>query len=101
MLKMGLVAVLAVTACSGDSFKRRVTDRFTEPAPLPAIPDDSCLSAPYRQYLGQSEGVLAGLVFAQPVRIIGPDQAVTQDYNPTRINFDVDRAGDITRIWCG
>ncbi|MEJ6396835.1 I78 family peptidase inhibitor [Yoonia sp. 208BN28-4] len=34
-------------------------------------------------------------------RVIGPDDAVTLDFQPDRLNFFVDEAGLITRISCG
>jgi len=37
----------------------------------------------------------------RPFRIIPPGAAVTEDYRPARVNFDLDEAGKITRIWCG
>jgi hypothetical protein len=30
-----------------------------------------------------------------------PDESVGADYSPVRINFDIDRAGLIARVWCG
>lgn len=37
----------------------------------------------------------------RPFRILPPGSAMTMDHNPARVNFDLDEAGTITRIWCG
>ncbi len=39
--------------------------------------------------------------FAADARIISPNSPVTEDYQPARLNVDVDETGEITRIWCG
>jgi hypothetical protein len=98
---IGLMAGLALAGCGEEAFQRRVLDRFTEPPPLPARPEDSCYSQMFQKYVGQSASVLDGLVFVQPVRIVLPDESVGPDYSPVRINFDTDRAGLIARVWCG
>ena len=69
------------------------------PPPLP--PEDSC-GAPDLQFLrGQPETVLQTMKFGVPVRIIQPGMAVTMDYNPTRLNIEIDESGNIFRISCG
>ena len=69
------------------------------PPPLP--PEDSC-GAPDLQFLrGQPETVLQTMKFGVPVRIIRPGMAVTMDYNPTRLNTEIDETGEIFRISCG
>ncbi len=67
----------------------------------PERPDDSCNSAPYREYVGQPVSVLDDLVIPDPKRIIPMGAPATMDYNPVRVNFDLDAASNITRIWCG
>ena len=42
-----------------------------------------------------------GYDFTGPVRVIGPNQAVTMDFNPERINLETDAVGIITRVFCG
>lgn len=34
------------------------------------------------------------------VRVIGPGQAVTQDYRPDRLNLEVSAAGSLVRAYC-
>jgi hypothetical protein len=38
---------------------------------------------------------------AERLRWIRPDDAVTMDYNPRRINVELDDAGRVTRVYCG
>lgn len=35
------------------------------------------------------------------VRVIQPGALYTQEYQPTRVNADVDANSVITRVWCG
>lgn len=37
----------------------------------------------------------------RPFRILPPGSMMTMDHNPERVNFDLDNAGTITRVWCG
>ncbi len=37
----------------------------------------------------------------RPHRVMPPGAGATRDYSPGRINFDIDAAGIVTRIWCG
>jgi len=37
----------------------------------------------------------------RPYRVLEPGSMMTMDHSPARVNFDVDKAGIITRIWCG
>lgn len=54
------------------------------------------------QYLvGSPDTVLQTMRFNKPVRVIPVGSAVTMDYNPDRINFELDRYGMISRVACG
>ncbi|MFC7705849.1 I78 family peptidase inhibitor [Plastorhodobacter daqingensis] len=74
-------------------------------APLPPTEDTpettSCGAEGFQNLLGQNRNVLATMAFTGPVRVIGPDDMVTMDYLPHRINFDVDSSGRIQNIRCG
>lgn len=37
----------------------------------------------------------------RPYRILPPGTPITQDYSPSRINFDLDAGKKIIRAWCG
>jgi hypothetical protein len=71
------------------------------PRPTPAEPADSCGAGPLQGLVGQPATVLHTMKFATEVRIIGPDTAVTMDYSAARLNIAYDRAGKISRIFCG
>ena len=38
---------------------------------------------------------------ARAIRWLTPGMAVTMDYNPTRLNIEIDKTGEIFRINCG
>ena len=85
-----LVALLALAACV--------------PAGPPADPvqvgtcDAERLSA---EFVGLPSSVLAATTFTLPIRIVRPGDAVTMDFNPNRINFELDDAGRVARVTCG
>lgn len=67
---------------------------------------DACHAADARWALGKaaSADVLARISPAHPdsaVRVIRPDDAITEDLRPDRTNIDLDASGTIVRIWCG
>ena len=62
---------------------------------------DSCGAAAMQDFVGQPESVLMATTFAVPVRFIHPTDAVTMDFSPDRLNFDIDSNGIITRVRCG
>ncbi|MES2816950.1 MAG: I78 family peptidase inhibitor [Pseudomonadota bacterium] len=72
--------------------------------PVPTRPADNLAScgADDLQYLVGRPGVLLdGMRFSQDVRVIQYGMAVTMDYNPTRLNFWLDRRDVIERVTCG
>lgn len=89
--------LLALSGCA------RIAERFTPEDPTAPLtrPNDSCDSAQYRRYIGQSSAELYDLVMVGPVRMIPAGSAVTADHNPVRVNFDIDVNGVISGIWCG
>ncbi len=68
---------------------------------------DSCGARDLRQLVGQQGAGVAGvrIVGADglpvPVRVIDPNDAVTQDFNPQRVNVRTDEAGTVTAVDCG
>jgi len=63
--------------------------------------ENACGAAGLQTLLGQPASVLETMRFANPVRVIRPGMAVTMDFNPARLNIEVDAAEEITRISCG
>jgi len=86
---LAVVALATLAAC---------TETITEP---PEEQDFTCAATPDSNLVGQSIDVLAAMTFPAPMRIIKPGMVVAQDYNPGRLNIDVDRKDIITRVWCG
>jgi hypothetical protein len=52
-------------------------------------------------YIGRPVGMLNGMRFNNPVRVIHPGEMVTMDYTPTRLNVIVDQNGIIRDMHCG
>lgn len=61
----------------------------------------ACNSSSLQWMLGQPEAVIAGVEIAGPVRVIGVNQVMTMDFDPTRTNFYLDTDSRITRVTCG
>lgn len=76
-----------------------------DPAPTgPAVPPpeaDTCGAAPYARLIGQDATALERELILRQVRVIRPGMAVTMDFRAERINFDIDDANRIARIFCG
>lgn len=61
----------------------------------------TCIADEIQSYVGAPLTALDEKSLPQPHRIIGPDMAVTMDWNPDRLNVEHDRDRIITRIYCG
>lgn len=87
MLRTLLIPLVVLAACAAD---------------LPVDPSaDACGAEPLKNLLGQDMSTLAAMTFPDTTRFIGPGDAVTMDFSPRRLNFDLDEDGVILRIWCG
>ena len=53
------------------------------------------------EFVGQDASVIFATTFTAPIRIIRPGDAVTEDFNPDRINFVLDANERVTRVYCG
>ena len=77
------------------------------PGAIQIDPGDSCGARDLRSLIGQPASAAQGVRIvgasgaAVPIRVIGPGDAVTEDFNPTRVNLRTDAAGTITGIDCG
>jgi hypothetical protein len=93
MRMAALPLLLALSACVP----------VVDPGPVtPGLPPDDACGAPGLQGLiGQDRRVLASMTFPTPTRVIEPGMAVTMDYNPARLNIELDDAGRIIRVTCG
>lgn len=70
-----------------------------------AVPPVACDAARAEAYVGRNGSSIAEeartAAGARSVRVIGPDQAVTQDYRVDRLNIATDAAGIVIRVNCG
>lgn len=62
---------------------------------------DECGASQYQNYLGQPLTRLESQHFEVPVRAIPWNGAVTMDFNLHRLNFEADKSGKISKIYCG
>lgn len=68
--------------------------------PTPEPSQDTCNASQYSALIGQDATALERVLILSQVRVIRPGQAVTMDFRPERINFNVDGANRITSISC-
>ena len=68
--------------------------------PLPPLAQDTCNAAQYSALIGQDATALERVLILSQVRVIRPGQAVTMDFRPERINFNVDATNRIVSISC-
>jgi hypothetical protein len=89
------VALIALAAC---------TPAKTDPAP--GQPDDGaspagdCRADEFRSLVGSNVAAIS-LPAGLNHRILGPDDAATMDYSPSRLNILTDRDGVVTEVKCG
>lgn len=69
--------------------------------PLPEAAQDSCNARRHAALIGADRDILEKTLILQPVRIITPDQAVTMDFLPTRLNITLDATERVIRLSCG
>jgi hypothetical protein len=91
----GLGLALVVSACVP----------VTEPYPGGGDPVgggvNQCGALDLQYLVGAPARDLDRMRFNKPVRVIYPDTAVTMDFNPERLNFNIDPSGRIMRVTCG
>ena len=68
--------------------------------PMPTPAEDTCNASAYSNLIGQDVTALERVMLLGQVRVIRPGQAVTMDYRPNRINFNVGEDNWITSIHC-
>ena len=61
----------------------------------------ACVAEKYAYVIGRRGDSLLGFWFLGPVRLVPPGVVVTMDYNPTRINLELDAEGVIIGVYCG
>ncbi|MGP9803812.1 I78 family peptidase inhibitor [Paracoccus sp. NSM] len=72
-----------------------------EPLPVTEPPAaDQCGAEGYQGLVGQPRSVLAQMTFPIGTRTIGPDDAVTADFRPDRLNIEYGRNDRIEKVSC-
>ncbi|WP_421701465.1 I78 family peptidase inhibitor [Aliiroseovarius sp.] len=62
---------------------------------------NSCGAEALQELLGQPESALEGAAVPEITRVIRPGDAVTLDFNPARLNVELDVNGAIAGLRCG
>ena len=71
---------------------------ITGNSPTKAGPD-TCNAAAHQGLIGLDAA--SSLALPEPKRLIGPTDAVTADFNPARLNVQLDEIDNIVAISCG
>ncbi|MCF6444462.1 hypothetical protein L1065_06875 [Nereida sp. MMG024] len=72
------------------------------PAPAPTLPlQDTCNAQRLAPFVGQPLKTTQTTLMLQPVRVIRPNQPVTADLLPSRLNIIVTESDVIARLSCG
>ncbi|NCO87720.1 MAG: hypothetical protein GW886_13925 [Rhodobacterales bacterium] len=92
-----LLAALLLAGCA-DAPAPRATP--AQP-PSPAGAADTCGAGPYAALVGAEATALERVLIMRELRVIRPGMPVTADLRANRLNFEIDRADRIARIYCG
>lgn len=65
----------------------------------PAAGPDTCNAAVHQGLIGMDAA--SALALPEPKRLAGPNDAVTTDFNPSRLNVSLDGTDTIVGISCG
>lgn len=97
---IALGATLSLSACAAQMDAE--PDAPAEPAPSgTADSGEACGADMLQPMIGQPEGEIHEPSLPQPYRIIHPGQAVTMDYNPNRLNIEINDDGRVETVECG
>lgn len=92
---LALAAGLVAACTTGDA-----TPPSGPETPVPLPPAGACIADQFQQFVGQKSPqitVPAGTV----IRSYRRGDPVTMDLNPSRVNFEYDRAGVLIGVNCG
>jgi hypothetical protein len=95
-----LTILAALTACGPMPATPPPSAPYAGPS-VPAAVEDSCGARAQAGLVNQNVAALERVLIIGPVRVIGPGDAVTMDFNETRINFELNQFDQIARIFCG
>ncbi|WP_417263421.1 I78 family peptidase inhibitor [Celeribacter sp.] len=95
-LRLLALSLCALTACKEEAPVAGERD----PA-LPKPSDLSCAMDLVTPLIGELPAALETIDIPDPVRVLRPGMAMTQDYRPDRTNIEIGPDGRIVRAWCG
>ncbi|MBD3786813.1 MAG: hypothetical protein IE922_07550 [Sphingomonadales bacterium] len=112
LIRFSVIAgtALVLAACQSEP---EVAPAPLEPVPLPHLTapvtdgaleqrePDTCRAVEYVSALGQPGSVIPSLGISRPVNVVEWRGIEPQEYNPQRIVFRLDQAGNIFNIDCG
>lgn len=84
-----IAALLLLTACETTS----------PPAAVDADGGATCGAEAYQDLIGR--GAAAAIALPEPKRSYGPDDMITMDFRPERLNIKLDDTDTIFAITCG
>jgi len=87
-----LITALGLGACG-------LQTAGSAPAAGGASGPDTCGAAAYQDLIGKDAA--ASLALPEPKRAYRPDEAVTTDINPARLNVQLDDTDTIVAVTCG
>ncbi|WBU57237.1 I78 family peptidase inhibitor [Paracoccus sediminicola] len=106
-----LAAALALAGCMAAPPQAPVDQAVVNPqvAPLPTASDDGlverkpdlCKASTYTSYIGQPGSVVPTLGITREYRVVEYRGIEPQEYDPNRIVFRLDSAGNISAVDCG
>lgn len=100
LISLALLAAACTPAAETPPPEAPVVETPTGPqTAAEATAQDTCGGSQYSSLVGSNFAAVT-LPADSGIRIIQPDSAVTQDFNPQRINIIVDAGGIITSIEC-
>jgi len=102
-LALSLTLALTLAAAGGDSMTNESVPG-SQPFGLSVSGADPCHAADFEYLIGEpapDAEAIAALEGPKRVRVIGPDDMVTMDHVPQRLNIETDAEGIVLRLRCG
>ncbi|SOC05348.1 I78 family peptidase inhibitor [Rhodobacter maris] len=105
-----VAALLALGACASSQEESlpeqplpvpHMTPAVSQDGALEAREPDTCHAVEYTSALGQPSSVIPTLGITRPINVVEWRGIEPQEYNPQRIVFRLDAAGNIFNIDCG
>lgn len=62
---------------------------------------DPCGAGKLQRLVGEPRFAIEDTTFTAPVRLIGPGDAVTMDFSPSRLNLEFGEDDRVARVFCG